>query len=182
MKRTQINNIVFTVKEIIKNNICFVCRSIKAQFVEDLKFHGVAVRKYHADFGDMSSNPEEKCFCPSPDSCLPKGVMDLTKCMNVPIFCTLPHFLKADEKLLEQVDGLNPQLDKHIIKIYFEPLTATPMLGQRRIQFNLQLMPVPKVALMKNVSEALHPILWIEEVKFLGFNSLLMSHLIIIGC
>jgi hypothetical protein len=71
----------------------------------------------------MSSNPEEKCFCPKPDSCLPKGVMDLTKCMKVPIYCTLPHFLNADEQLLEQVEGLHPDKDKHIIQLYFEPVS-----------------------------------------------------------
>nr|XP_015834959.1 PREDICTED: sensory neuron membrane protein 1-like isoform X1 [Tribolium castaneum] len=147
-----------------------LCRSFKAQYVEDLKFHGVVVRKYFADLGDMSSNPAEKCFCPAPEKCLPKGVMDLTKCMKVPLYCTLPHFLRADEKLLQQVEGLSPELERHIIKIYFEPLTGTPMLGQRRIQFNLQLMPIPKVAMMKTVPEALHPILWIEEgVELEGF-------------
>lgn len=70
----------------------------------------------------MSSNPEEKCFCPTNTTCLPKGVMDLNKCMKAPIYCTLPHFLETDEQLLTQVEGLHPEEDKHHILIFFEPV------------------------------------------------------------
>lgn len=100
-----------------------LCRSVKALFVKDQKYQGISVREYTADFGDMSSNPEEKCYCPSPDNCLPKGMIDLTKCLQVPIYVSLPHFLKADESLLEQVGGLKPDEDKHVIKLLFEPVS-----------------------------------------------------------
>lgn len=56
----------------------------------------------------MSTNPKEKCFCPAPDNCLTKNLMDLTKCVGVPLIASLPHLLGSDEKYLEMVDGLHP--------------------------------------------------------------------------
>lgn len=34
--------------------------------------------------------------------------MDLSKCVGAPLIGSLPHFYKADESLLEGVEGLNP--------------------------------------------------------------------------
>ncbi|XP_063914720.1 sensory neuron membrane protein 1-like [Zophobas morio] len=156
----------------LKDNIDIVapdlCRNFQAKFVETLRFHNIKVRKYFADLGE--ANPEDQCFCPAPDKCLPEGVVDLTKCLQVPLMCTLPHFLRVDEKLLQQVEGLHPDTEKHIILIYFESITGTPVVGQRRIQFNLELKTIKKINIMQTVPEALHPILWLEEgVQLEGF-------------
>lgn len=69
---------------------------------------GINTYHYKADLGDMSSNPEEKCFCPTPDSCLTKNLIDLTKCVGAPLIASLPHLLGAEEKYLKMVDGLHP--------------------------------------------------------------------------
>lgn len=109
----------------IKNDLWIMapdlCRKFKAKYINDLYFHGVKVKKYFTVFGD-SSKEEDNCYCNTPDTCLPKGVIDLTKCLQVPILCTLPHFLETDPKLIEQVEGLHPDTEKHIIKILFEPV------------------------------------------------------------
>jgi hypothetical protein len=43
-------------------------------------FKGVKGRIYSVDFGDMSNDPDLKCFCTTPKSCLKRGVHDLTRC------------------------------------------------------------------------------------------------------
>lgn len=73
-----------------------------------IRFTGINTYHYKADLGDMSTNPKEKCFCPAPDNCLTKNLMDLTKCVGVPLIASLPHLLGAEEKYLEMVDGLHP--------------------------------------------------------------------------
>ncbi|KAH0812121.1 hypothetical protein GEV33_010671 [Tenebrio molitor] len=140
-----------------------LCRNIHLLYVEDMTFHSVAVEKYYADLGDMSTNPAEKCYCNTPKTCLPKGIMDLTKCMGVPIYATLPHFLRVDESVQKKVKGLNPVTDDHIVRILMQPMLGVPMEAQKRMQFNLPIQPVKKIGLMKTLPEALHPIFWIEE-------------------
>ena len=50
----------------------------------------------------------EKCFCPTPDTCLTKNLFDLSKCVGAPFVASLPHLLGSDEKYLKMVDGLHP--------------------------------------------------------------------------
>lgn len=69
---------------------------------------GVNTYHYTADLGDMSTNPEEKCYCPTPDTCLTKNLMDLYKCLGSPVIASLPHFYGSDKKYLEMVQGLDP--------------------------------------------------------------------------
>lgn len=56
--------------------------------------------------------------------------MDLSKCMGVPLYATLPHFLRADNKYLEQVKGLEPKTEEHIIRILMQPVIY-PCLGNQ---------------------------------------------------
>ncbi|CAG9819911.1 unnamed protein product [Phaedon cochleariae] len=97
-----------------------LCRNIKAAYVRDSVVEGVNVRIYEGDLGDMQKNEEEKCYCPTPKTCLRKGVFDVSKCMNIPVLVSLPHFLNADEIYRQQVEGMEPIHDKHIISIYLE--------------------------------------------------------------
>lgn len=73
-----------------------------------LGFAGVKLLRYTADLGDPSTNPMEKCFCTSPEVCLPRNFYDMTKCLGVPIIASLPHFYDTDGRYNKLVDGLNP--------------------------------------------------------------------------
>ncbi|XP_012225459.1 sensory neuron membrane protein 1-like isoform X1 [Linepithema humile] len=140
-----------------------ICRSLSAHYKHHSKIKGVNTLHYTADLGDMSTNPMEKCFCPTPDTCLPKNLYDMTKCLGVPIIGSLPHFYDSDGKYLQMVDGLHPNQEEHEIDMDFEPMTATPLLAHKRLQFNMFIQPVPKFKLMKNFPEALLPLFWVEE-------------------
>lgn len=98
-----------------------LCRNMHLIFVEETNFKGVPAEKYYSDLGDMSSNPDEKCYCPK--TCLPKGIMDLTRCMGVPILATLPHFLRVDKEVAGTVKGLNPVTDEHIVRVIIQPVS-----------------------------------------------------------
>ncbi|KAJ8948285.1 hypothetical protein NQ318_020772 [Aromia moschata] len=86
-----------------------LCRSLAAFYVKKTKYDGIPVREYSADLGDMSKNADEKCYCPTPETCLKKGVMDLYKCTGIPIYASLPHFYNSDKSYLRGVKGLTPE-------------------------------------------------------------------------
>lgn len=102
-----------------------LCRSLGAEFVKMTKYDGIPVRKYSASLGDMSTDPNLKCYCPSPDNCLKKGLMDLTKCGKVPIVASLPHFYDSDASYVRGVRGLNPNENDHAIIILFESVNSS---------------------------------------------------------
>lgn len=93
---------------------------MQAKYVEARPFKGIPTDYYEGDLGDQQNDPSEKCYCPTPKTCLKKGLYDLTRCMGVPIIASLPHFLKTDESLLDGVDGLNPNETIHSLALLFE--------------------------------------------------------------
>ncbi|CAD1478955.1 unnamed protein product [Heterotrigona itama] len=132
-----------------------ICRSLGARFSHKSKIKGVNTYHYTADLGDMSTNPMEKCFCPTPDTCLTKNLFDLSKCVGAPFIASLPHLLGSEEKYLK--------MEEHGLHMDFEPMTATPLLARKRLQFNMFLHKVEKFKLMKNFPECLFPMFWVEE-------------------
>lgn len=100
-------------------------RSLVAKYEKSTKYDGIPVWLYTASLGDMSKNAEEKCYCPSNDTCLKKGLMDLFKCGGFPIYVSLPHFYDSDESYLSRVEGLQPSKDLHGIEIYFEHVSMS---------------------------------------------------------
>ncbi|XP_014467437.1 PREDICTED: sensory neuron membrane protein 1-like isoform X2 [Dinoponera quadriceps] len=140
-----------------------ICRSLSAHFSHHTKVKGVNTLRYTANLGDGSKNEDEKCFCPTPETCLTRNLYDMTKCLGVPIIGSLPHFYDSEEKYLTMVDGLNPKQENHEIDMDFEPMTATPIRAHKRLQFNMFVHPVPKFKLMKTFPEALLPLFWVEE-------------------
>lgn len=68
----------------------------------------------------MSADEDLKCFCPTPDTCLKKGLMDITKCSGNPVVASLPHFYLTDESYLQKVKGLHPEEEKHSIEVLLE--------------------------------------------------------------
>jgi len=63
-------------------------RSIAAIFTRRETYKGYEAYTYNADFGDMSQDPDLECFCTTPDTCLKKGVHDLTNCVGKKITLT----------------------------------------------------------------------------------------------
>ncbi|XP_046666680.1 sensory neuron membrane protein 1-like [Homalodisca vitripennis] len=140
-----------------------LCRSLGAKYQYSTEYQGFSAYSYTASLGDMANNPAEHCFCPTADTCLKKGALDLTECLESPIIVTLPHFYDTDPSYLETVEGLHPRGELHQIFLIFEPITGTPLSARKRLQFNIHLHAVKKVKIMINLPDALLPIFWVEE-------------------
>jgi hypothetical protein len=80
-------------------------------------------------FYKSKQNAENECYCTydidqrSHKFCEINGIFDLSKCqLNTPVFISAPHFLYADRRLLEMVDGLKPIQSEHSSYLNIEPV------------------------------------------------------------
>nr|AII01130.1 SNMP [Dendrolimus houi] len=140
-----------------------LCRSFKPWYQKKTSYKGIKANRYVANIGDFANDPELQCFCDSTDTCPPKGLMDLMKCMKAPMYASMPHFLEADPEIQKNVIGLNPDVNEHGIEIDFEPISGTPLVAKQRIQFNMQLYKTEKIPICKNLPHTIVPLFWIDE-------------------
>lgn len=171
-----------------------VCRALGATYSKPSKYMGVPTLQYDLDIG--SDVNVKECFCRDPpNGCPPKGTFDLFRCVGSPMMGSLPHFYKADPKLLGNIaSGLNPNEEQHGIFIHFEivslvipkkllknivcglcalkinfssilasQMSGTPLSAAKRLQFNLEVVPIEQVPIMQNVQPMLYPLFWVEE-------------------
>lgn len=93
---------------------------------------------------NFQNQPDKHCFCQNVpgNGCPPKGTIDLMPCVASPIYgltfielkndlwdCSIvilgskPHFLDADEELLQNIEGLMPNRSAHDIFVNFEAVS-----------------------------------------------------------
>lgn len=84
--------------------------------------------------------PENQCFCHLDSGvCPPEGVFNASPCVyGLPFYPSFPHFYLADPKLINSIDGLHPDPEKHATYLDVHPNLAFPLSGSSRIQINLQ--------------------------------------------
>lgn len=75
---------------------------------------GLKTNRYTLWLGDPNTIPEQQCYCPA-NGCLKAGVMDLHKCIGVPLVASHPHFWRADSAYLDMVEGLSPNYVNKIV-------------------------------------------------------------------
>ncbi|XP_023303093.2 sensory neuron membrane protein 1-like, partial [Lucilia cuprina] len=155
-----------------------LCRSLGPQYQKKVIYNGIPAFRYTMDFGDVKNEPENHCFCKDyPDNCPAKGTMDLSFCNETPMIASMPHFLNADPKLLEDVEGLQPDERKHGIYIDFEIISGTPLSIAKRLQFNLDVEPIEELPVMSKLKPLVMPLFWVEEAVDLdkSFTDLIKS-------
>ena len=54
----------------------------------------------------------------------------------MPSYFSMPHFMYGDQKLTEDVVGLEANFTKHRSIIFFEPLTGKPVKANKRVQLS----------------------------------------------
>lgn len=117
------------------------------------------------------------------------GTFDLFRCSGIPMYGSLPHFYKAEELLagIASGSGLHPNASEHSCgaflevvssicqilinelniqlfdAIHFQQLTGTPIIAAKRLQFNLEVKPIPEIEMMKNLPQVILPFFWVEE-------------------
>lgn len=57
--------------------------------------------------------------------------------IDAPVIATMPHFLNADVRYLNMIDGLRPDPELHDVFSDLEPYTGSPLRGGKKLQFNI---------------------------------------------
>lgn len=153
-----------------------ICRSVKLEYKNsDARYNGIQAFRYEAPstlFRSSTPNPENDCFCTKStkdaqgnENCYLDGVFDFKHCIGSPIVASMPHYLNADQKYLDNFEDLKPNETLHGIYLLLEPNTGTPLQARKRIQLNSILHKVPLLTSITpdNMVETVFPFLWLEE-------------------
>lgn len=66
----------------------------------------------------------------------PMGLLNMTAATGAPGFGSYPHFLLSDPRLLDAIDGLEPNLEEHMTFLDVEPITGLLVTARKQLQTN----------------------------------------------
>ncbi|XP_046615004.1 scavenger receptor class B member 1 [Neodiprion virginianus] len=143
------------------------CRTLPINFVKEVTTEsGLPGYMYNfvENFLDPPDvNPDNECYCREKKKCLKMGLSDMTPCYyNVPAAMSMPHFYKADPSLLEAVDGLKPDEERHDTRIILQPTVGIPLHVNSRMQTNLVMENVQWSERIKPFNDLTIPLIWTD--------------------
>lgn len=113
-----------------------LCRIIPLQYVERVEKDGLAAdlfRLPNNSYGDAAHNPENKCYDAGEYEAV-RGLQNISPCQyGAPVYISNPHFYDADPALLDSVEGLKPEREKHETYFKIQPVRAERVRRSRII-------------------------------------------------
>lgn len=145
-----------------------LCRSLYLTYNSDVSIQGISALQFTVPkelFLNASLNPNNQAFCT--DKCYPTGILDVSVCQNssisLPIFVSAPHFYQGDHKLVENVEGLNPNEHDHGTFLDVEPHTGLPISSSKRLQLNVLIQPIEYIKQTAGIKTAFIPVIYFNE-------------------
>ncbi|XP_078037579.1 protein croquemort isoform X2 [Augochlora pura] len=142
-----------------------VCTSMSAKYSNTTVHEGLSGVTYISDdtiFDNGTKVPLRRCYYQG-DS-IPSGALNISLCKwGAPAFISLPHFYLADPSYRENIDGMNPQKDKHQLSISLEPKTGVPLKVNAQMQLNLLIQPYGNMSMFKHLKKTFIPMLWFTQ-------------------
>ncbi|XP_050430314.1 scavenger receptor class B member 1-like isoform X2 [Adelges cooleyi] len=141
------------------------CRKLPLTFQSKEKIKSGVIGHIYtlSPYAFNNSAPENSCYC-TRTPCMPDGIFDMGPCSTLsPVVISRAHFLYADPTLLDAVDGLNPDPEKHEFLWLVDPILGITMETQMRIQLNIQVRnPYGYGSLVKIPDNTILPFTWLE--------------------
>lgn len=146
-----------------------ICRRFPLEYTEDITTrYSIPVLRFQATrsvFAKSEENPENACYCQQDrEFCPPSGLLKISSCVyGVPFVVSFPHFYLGDPRLLEEVEGLNPDPEKHNSYLDVHEELGVTLDGRNRMQFNILVTKSATMSHLANFKEgSILPILWLE--------------------
>lgn len=109
-----------------------MCRSIPFDYEKDVVVHGVTGYRYSGGEHAVDNGrkyPENSCYKGENGEPVPSGVMNITSCRyGSPVFMSFPHYYAGEEFYLNEVEGLEPNKEKHESYFTLEPVRQNLLL------------------------------------------------------
>lgn len=148
-----------------------ICMTLKLKYSGVAELNGLEGYNYLLrDNAFNGSDPEASCICLKDSECLPVGLLNVSACrFNAPVFVSRPHFLRSDSSLLNAVEGLMPDPEKHKMTLGLEPTTGAPMFVDARLMLNLMIEPVKHIGMFENLPKRIYfPVFWFDQKAVLS--------------
>ncbi|KAI3384891.1 hypothetical protein SNEBB_008979 [Seison nebaliae] len=144
-----------------------ICRSIYVNYTNSFHENGIELYRYAIDpqLFVQCKECEVNCgFCHR-DDCMGSGVVNISVCVNdAPIITSLPHMLFASDKIIKMMGRhLQPNEEFHNTELEIDPITGTPFVVKKRLQFNVGLDSIRDIKDFQMLSQFIHPIFWLNE-------------------
>lgn len=145
-----------------------LCMTMTLYYKEDIKdSNGLPGYRY---WGTNETLPGDGCYCIK-NVCAPSGTINAQSCrMGAPAYVSFPHYLHADPSLLDTIEGLSPDPDKHGFYLDIIPEVGIPMHVLARMQINMLVRPYRQIDILKKVPKVYLPLLWFEEEAVMPHN------------
>jgi len=142
-----------------------ICRSITLDYTETVNNFGISSYRFAGTsrtFANATDNPDNWCFC-SGGECNPSGTVNASTCrFGAPVFVSFPHFYLGDPYYVDQVNGLNPEQDRHEFHIDLEPEMGVPSSVRARLQISLLIEPVQDIDIVEKSQRIFFPLIWFD--------------------
>ncbi|XP_068238075.1 protein croquemort-like [Palaemon carinicauda] len=149
-----------------------LCMSVKLEYQKDVDMDGLSAYRFWGSkntFANGSLVPGNECYCVK-GTCAPTGLLNAESCrMGSPAFISFPHYFNADPFLLDQIEGLKPEEDKHAFIMDIMPEAGVPVNVEARMQINMRVIPYPgtepgqvKIDILEKVPDIYLPMIWFE--------------------
>jgi hypothetical protein len=132
-----------------------IYRSALLEHSSDVNWYGVDLYRLTIRHQDMLNNT---VYPPNGDyySEGPMGLLNMTSASGAPAFGSYPHFLLSDPRLLNAIDGLDPNLAEHMTFLDVEPNTGLLATARKQLQTNYFLANQSFPASPKNFKDDAH--------------------------
>jgi hypothetical protein len=143
-----------------------LCRALPLTFDQNIDRQGLPAMRFKPREDVLMSSkkfPKNSCFDVT-EEVRGDGIFDLTKCQfNAPIIISWPHFLDAEPRYSQAVEGLSPNRSKHGFWFDIQGTTGTTLSAKARVQINMALKKNPNFDSLSKINDTIFPILWFEE-------------------
>ncbi|XP_021917908.1 scavenger receptor class B member 1-like [Zootermopsis nevadensis] len=146
-----------------------ICRRFPLEYSEDIIAHGrfpaLRFRAPRDVFANPDVNPENACYChPDTETCPPSGIFNASPCaFGAPVMISFPHFYLGDPSLLQTVEGLKPDPQKHYGYLDLHEELGVPLDGKSRFQLNMMVRSSSTLRQLANFKDgSILPIAWFD--------------------
>ncbi|KAJ9599080.1 hypothetical protein L9F63_010440, partial [Diploptera punctata] len=146
-----------------------MCRRLPLEYKEEvISTGGIPALRYQLPrdiFANPDVNPENACFChPDIQTCPPSGVFNASPCSyGAPLMMSLAHFYLGDPVLLETVEGLKPDPERHESYTDMHPEIGVPLDGKSRMQVNMMIRKSNTLSQLASLRDgSILPIAWFD--------------------